>query len=72
MFKFYRALKYRENEVNDHEIQALIENSIFFRKREYFHNTKIGFFFSLNVNKFQYFKVYFEKVSAKSAGYKLL
>ena len=53
--------------MNDHEIQALPQNSIFLRKREYFHNAKIDFFL-INVNKFQYFKVYFEKVSTKSAG----
>ena len=67
MLKFYKSLNFRANKVNDHEIQALPENSIFLRKREYFHNTKIDFFL-INVNKFQYFKVYFEKVSTKSAG----
>ena len=35
--------------------------------QQYFHNTKIDFFL-ISVNKFQYFKVYFEKVSTKSAG----
>ena len=67
MLKFYKALNFRANEVNDHEIQALLENSIFLRKREYFHNIKIDFFL-INVNTFQYFKVYSEKVSTKSAG----
>ena len=67
MLKYYKALNFRANEVNDHEIQALLENSVFLRKREYFHNTKTDFF-PINVNKFQYFKVYFEKASTKSAG----
>ena len=68
MLKFYKSLNFRANKVNDHEIQALPENSIFFlRKREYFHNIKKDFFL-IDVNKFQYFKVYFEKVSTKSAG----
>ena len=67
MLKLCKALNFRANEVNDHEIQALLENSIFLRKREYFHNTKIDFFL-INVNEFQYFKVYFEKVSTKSTG----
>ena len=62
MLNFYKALNLRANEGNDHEMQALQENSIFFlRKREYFHNTKIDFFL-INVNRFQYFKVCFEKV----------
>ena len=67
MFKFCKSLNFRANKVNDQETQALPENSIFLRKREYFHNTKIDFFL-ITVNKFQYFKVYFEKVSTKSAG----
>ena len=67
MLKFSRSLNFRANKVNDHEIQALPENSISLRKREYFHNTRIDFSL-INVNKFQYFKVYFEKVSTKSAG----
>ena len=67
MLKFYKSLNFRANNVNDHEIQALLENSSFSRKREFFHNTEIEFFL-INVNKFQYFKVYFEKVSTKSAG----
>ena len=29
MLKFYNALFFRANEVHDHEIQALLENSIF-------------------------------------------
>ena len=29
MLKFYNTLNFRANEVNDHEIQALLENSIF-------------------------------------------
>ena len=29
MFKVYKALNFRANELNGHEIQALIENSIF-------------------------------------------
>ena len=66
MLKYYKALNFRANQVHDHEIQVLLENC-FLRKREYFHNTKIDFFL-INVNKFQYFKVYFEKVSTKSAG----
>ena len=44
MLKFYKSLNFRANKVNDHEIQALPENSIFLRKREYFHNTKTDFF----------------------------
>ena len=71
MFKFYKSLNFRANKVNDQETQALPENSIFFRKRKYFHYTKIDFFL-INVNKFQYVKVYFEKVSTKSAGKKLV
>ena len=67
MPKFCKPLNLRANKVNDREIQALPENSVFLRKRKYFHNTKIDFFL-INVNKFQYFKVYFEKVSTKSAG----
>ena len=67
MLKFCKALNFRANEVDGYEIQALLENSIFLRKREYFRNTKTDFFL-INVNKFQYFKVYFEKVSTKSAG----
>ena len=51
MVKFYKSLIFRVNKVNDHEIQALPGNSIFLRKREYFHNTKIDFFL-INVNKF--------------------
>ena len=66
MLKFYKSLNFRANEVNNRQIQALLENSIFLRKREYFHNTKTDFFL-INVNKFQYFKVYLEKVSTKSA-----
>ena len=56
MFKFKKSLNFRANKVNDQETQALPENSIFFGKREYFHNTKIDFFL-INVNKFQYVKV---------------
>ena len=67
MLNFYKSLNFRANKVNDHEIQALPENYIFLRKREFFRSTKIDFF-QINVNKFQYFKVYFEKVSTKSAG----
>ena len=67
MPKFYKSLNCRASEVNDRQIQALLENSIFLRKREYFHNTKIDSFL-ISVNKFQYFKAYFEKVSTKSAG----
>ena len=68
MLKFYKSLNFRANKVNDHEIQELPENSIFFlRKSEFFHNTETHFFL-INVNKFQYFKVYFEKVSTKLAG----
>ena len=67
MLKFCKSLNFRANKVNDHEIQAQPENSIFLRKREYFHNTKKDFFL-INVNKFQHFKVYFEKVATKSAG----
>ena len=67
MLKFYRALDFRANELHDHEIQALLEKLYFSRKLEYFQNTKTDFFL-INVNKFQYFKVYFEKVSTKSAG----
>ena len=66
MLKFYKALNFRANEVDDHEIQALLKNAVFLRKREYFHNTKTDIFL-INVNKFQHIKVYFEKVSAKSA-----
>ena len=45
MLKFYNALNFRVNEVNDHKLQALLENSIFLKNREYFHNTdKIDFF----------------------------
>ena len=65
MLKFYKALNFKANEANDHEIQALLENSIFLRNREYFHNTKIDFFL-INVN--QYFEIYSEKVSKKSAA----
>ena len=36
--------------------------------REYFHNEKIDFFYLINVSKFQYFKVYYEKISTESAG----
>ena len=67
MAKFYKSLIFRANKVNDRQIQALPQNSVFLRKWEYFHNTKIDFFL-INVNKFQYFKVYFDKVSTKSAG----
>ena len=67
MLKFYKALKFRANVLYDHEIQASLEKLYFSRKLEYFQNTKIDFFL-INVNKFQYFKVYFEKVSTKSAG----
>ena len=67
MLRFYKSLNFRANEVNDHEIQALLKQLYFLRKHEYFHNTKIDIFL-INVNKFQYFKVYFEKVSTKSAG----
>ena len=56
MLKFYKSLNFRANKVNDHEIQALPENSILLRKRKYFHNTKTDFFL-INANKFQYFKV---------------
>ena len=67
MLKFYKSLNFRANDVNDHEIQARLKKLYFLRKREYFHNTKIDIFL-INVNKFQYFKVYFEKVLTKSAG----
>ena len=67
MVKFYKSLNFRANEINDHEIQAQIEISIFLKKHNYFHNTKMDFFL-INVNKFQYSKVSFEKVSTKSAG----
>ena len=67
MLKFYKALNFRANELQDHEIQALLEKLYFSRKFEYFQNTKTDFFL-INVNKFQYFEVYFEKVSTKSAG----
>ena len=67
MLKFYRALNFRANEVHDHETQALLENSLFQENAQYFHNRKIDFFL-INVNKFQYFKVYSEKVSTISAG----
>ena len=29
MLKFYKALNFRANELHDHEIQALLENSVF-------------------------------------------
>ena len=61
MLKFYKALNCRANELNDHEIQAPLEKLYLSRKLEYFQNTKI-YFFLINVNKFQYSKVYFEKV----------
>ena len=67
MLKFYKALNFRANELNDHKIQAPLEKLYFPRKLEYFQNAKTDFFIT-NVNKFQYFKVYFEKVSTKSAG----
>ena len=67
MLNFYKAINFRANELYDHEIQALLEKLYFSRKLEYFQNTKIDFFL-INVKKFQYFKVYFEKVSTKSAG----
>ena len=66
MLKFYKALNFRANELNDHEKQALLQKLYFSRKLEYFQNTKTDFFL-INVNKFQYFKVYFENVSTKSA-----
>ena len=67
MLNFYKALNFRANELNNHEVQAPLEKLYFSRKLEYFQNTKIDFFL-INVIKFQYFKVYFEKVSTKSAG----
>ena len=67
MLKFYKSLNFRANEVSDHEIQTLLKQLYSLSKREYFHNTMIDIFL-INVNKFQYFKVYFEKVSTKSAG----
>ena len=67
MLRFYKALNFRANELHDHEIQALLEKLYFSRKLEYFQKTKIDYFL-INVNKFQYFKVYSEKVSTKSAG----
>ena len=66
MLKFYKALNFRANELHDHKIQALLEKFYFSRKLEYFQNTKLDFFL-INVDEFQYFKVYFEKVSTKSA-----
>ena len=69
MLKFYKAFNFRAKEVNDHKIQTLLENSIFLRKREYFHNYKIDFFL-INVNKFQYFKVNFE--NQNSFGIKIV
>ena len=65
MVKFYKSLNFRANEVNDGPDTSASRKLYFLRKREY--NTKIDFFL-INVNKFQYFKVYFEKVSTKSAG----
>ena len=67
MLKFYKALNFTVNGLNDHKVQLPLEKLYFSIKLEYFQNTKIDFFL-INVNKFQYFKVYFEKVSTKSAG----
>ena len=67
MLKFYKALNFRASEVHDYEIQALLGNSFFSRKRKYFHNAKTDFFL-INGNKFQYFEVYFVKVSTKWAA----
>ena len=44
MFKFYKALNYRANKANDHEILALLKKYIYEKKREYFPNATTDFF----------------------------
>ena len=39
MLKFYKALNFRANELNDHKIQAPLEKLYFSRKLKYFQNT---------------------------------
>ena len=67
MVKFYKALNFKANEITQSRDTSASRKIYFSRKLEYFENSKINFFL-INVNKFQYFKVYFEKVSTKSAG----
>ena len=55
MFKFYKALSFRANKVDGHEILALLKKLIYEKKKtEYFPNATIDFFVStnlINVNK---------------------
>ena len=44
MFQFYKALNFRANKINEHEILALFKKSIYEKKREYFPNVTIDFF----------------------------
>ena len=52
MFKFYKALNFRANKINENEILAFLKKSIYEKKREYFQNATIDFFL-INVNKFK-------------------
>ena len=53
MLKCYKALNFRANKINEHEILAFLKKSIYDKKkREYFPNATIDFFL-INVNKFK-------------------
>ena len=45
MLKFYKALNFWANKINDHEVKALLKKSIYEKKnREYFPNATTFFF----------------------------